>query len=154
MGCAGGGWGFGGCDVMMMLPSSPACSWAHSSSSQLMLLIWEHGNFGTPVALALFWEQKRFPVIPYTIVITYGNFRITSLNRVSVHSSSSAASSRAVFLCSGAEFGSLSLSGVSPSYACAAQCRGEVFEEKLWAACRLGIRGEKGESSLGVPCGR
>ena len=101
-----------------------------------------------------FAEQKLFPVIPYTIVTTYGNLRLTSLNRMSVHSSSLAASSRALFPCSRAEFGSLSLSGVSPSCACATQYRGEVFEEKLWAACRLGIRGERGESSLGLPWGR
>lgn len=98
-----------------------------------------------------FAEQKPFPVIPYTIVITYGNLRITSLKKVSVHLSSSAASSRAVFLCSRAEFGSLSLPGVSPSCTCTAQCGGEVSEEKLWAACGLGIREKRGESSLGLP---
>lgn len=101
-----------------------------------------------------FAEEKLFPVIPYTVVITYGNLRVTGLTRVPVHWSSSAAGGRAVLLCGGAEFGSPSLSGVPPSCVCAAQCRGEVFEEKLWAACRLGIRGERGESSLGLPWGR
>lgn len=39
-----------------------------------------------------------------------------------------------LFLCSRAEFSSLSLSGVSPSCAGATQCGGEVLEGKLQAA--------------------
>lgn len=56
-------WGFGGGDVMLF-PPPHTCSCACCSGSWLMLLVQERGNFGTPVALALFCRRETVSCNP------------------------------------------------------------------------------------------
>lgn len=55
--------GFGGGDVTLF-PPPHACSCTRRSGSRLMLLVQERGNFGTPVALALFCRRETVSCNP------------------------------------------------------------------------------------------
>lgn len=92
-----------------------------------------------------------FPVAPYTFVTTYGILKVGSYEQYACVSNCCQQG------CAPLQQGSVWLIGpiwsCTKSRWCSTMWR-EVCEEKLQAACRLGIGGERGESSLGLPWGR